>query len=171
MQEPNLSLDGWFQELVRDSVQATMGTIADEPTVGYISQILADFVHTDRIFRLRDPLGRRIDSVTEMVAEGDIRTHANSFEREREVHKHVGDFILFWSGVYPEFLRQLRLGKSLDLICDYTRQAKESYYLVSTFDYPPYDAQAPVFLKLSQEFEGYSASLRVLRDHLPQIAS
>ena len=109
----------------------------------------------------------RNDGSIEMVAEGDIRLNADSFEREREVHKHIGDFILFWSGIYPEFLRHLKLHFGCDLICDYTRQGRESYYVVSTFDHAPYDREANTFRKLSSRFEEYTFCLRQVRETIP----
>ncbi|HRJ27719.1 MAG TPA: hypothetical protein PLO61_09465 [Fimbriimonadaceae bacterium] len=170
MQPPQQPLGPWFQELIQESAQETLGPDAQPEAVRYLSRVLCDFLHTDQIFGLRDPLGRRLSSVTEMVAEGDIRTRAESFDRERQVHKHVGDYILFWSGVYPEFLRRLRWHDGLDLLCNYTEQAKQSYYVVSTFNHPPYDQEAPLFRELSDRFEGYSACLRGVRRALPPIS-
>jgi hypothetical protein len=95
-----------------------------------------------------------------MLAEGDVRLNADSFEREREVHKHIGDYILFWSGLNPHYLQRLKLDDGRELVCDYTRQGKQSYFVVSTFDYRPFDSEAPTFRKLSDGFEGLSAALR-----------
>lgn len=156
-----------FQEHVALSLDRTDGLLREPDVEAYMTDLLLTFLHTDRIFPIRDKNGRRLVSVAEMVAEGDVRINADSFEREREVHKHIGDFILFWSGVYPEFLRQLRLRFGQDLICDYVRQGRESYHLVSTFDHAPYDREANTFRKLSVRFEEYSYVLRLVRDTLP----
>ena len=43
--------------------------------------------------------GRRVWQVAERLVEGDVLLNATSFEREREVHKHIGDFTLFWTGL------------------------------------------------------------------------
>ena len=53
-------------------------------------------------------------------------------DRRRECHRHVGDFTLFWTGVYPEALPKLRAGTADDLI-DFPAQGKRSYYLASTY--------------------------------------
>lgn len=135
-----------------------------EPDItNYLVNLLVGFIHTDRLFSIKNADGAPIDSVAQMVVEGDIRQNADSFEREREVHRHIGDFILFWSALYPEFLRQLRLRHGADLITDFPRQAKESYRLVSTFDHAPFDQEAPTYRKLSNHFDEYSYCLKRVR--------
>jgi hypothetical protein len=98
-----------------------------------------------------------------MLVEADVRLNADSFDREREVHKHIGDFLLFWSGLYPEFLRKLKAPGSKDLFVDFDEQGKYSYHVVSTFDHDPYSAEAPIFRKLSAEFEQYKYGLSLVR--------
>lgn len=156
-----------FREHVNQSISRTEGLVAEPDVEDYMARLMLTFLHTDRIFAIRDKSGRRLASVAEMVAEGDIRLNADSFEREREVHKHIGDFILFWSGIYPEFLRQMKMHFGCDLICDYTRQGRESYYVVSTFDHAPYDREANTFRKLSTRFEEYAYCLRQVRETIP----
>lgn len=151
-----------FAPVVRQAMREELGSEQPTEVEAYLSGLMAKFAHTDRIFSLRDLDGKPILAVSEMLAEGDVRLNADSFERERQVHQHVGDFLLFWSGLYPEFLRQLKLRVGADLICDYRRQAKESYHVVSTFDYPPFDAEAPLFRRLSDEFEAYVHCLSVV---------
>lgn len=156
-----------FQELIHDSMAEELGR-SDEAVVElYLTQLLVEFLHTDKIFCVRDRFGRRLVTVSDMMGEADVLLNADSFERERQVHKHIGDFILFWSGVYPEFLRQLKLQLGSDLTFDYLKQGRESYYVVSTFEHAPYNLEAPVFRQLSEDFEAYSACLRFVRHHLP----
>ncbi len=71
----------------------------------------------------------------------------------REFHRHIGDFTLFWTGVYPEALRRLRSVLSKDHFIDYCEQGKRSYYIASTFEEENYQVEAPVLRRLSQEFE------------------
>ena len=63
-----------------------------------------------------------------MVAEAEA---ADDAERERECHRHVGDFTLFWTGVYPEALGQLRRTNSPDALINYQEQGRRSYYVAS----------------------------------------
>jgi hypothetical protein len=138
---------------------------------GYLAEMMVRFLHRDGLYEIRDAFGHRLESVTDMVAEGDVRLNANSFDREREVHRHIGDFLLFWSGVYPEFLKNLTAPTSKDAMLDPVRQGRFSYHLVSTFDHGDYARQAPVFRKLSEDFEGYRYGLSLVRDRFDGLAS
>ena len=71
----------------------------------------------------------------------------------REVHRHIGDFTLFWTGVYPEALKRLRSVMSKDHFIDYCEQGKRSYYIASTFGDAPFHDEAVVLRRLSDEFE------------------
>ncbi len=158
-----------FADHVRESVAGRRLAGCTE-IESYLTDLLVRFVHTDGVFAIRRE-GEPLNSVIEMLAEGDVRLNADSFERERQVHRHIGDYILFWSGVYPDFLRRLRVSGSNDLVCDYTRQGSHSYYVVSTFDYPPFGEEAPTFRRLSEEFEGYTAALADVAASLPIYAA
>jgi hypothetical protein len=129
----------------------------------YLSHLLVDFLHRDDIYALRDAAGHRLDAVVDMIAEGDIRLNANSFARERQVHKHIGDFLLFWSGVFPEFLRVLKRPGGKDSVVDVVRQGQMSYYVASTFEHDPFGVEAPVLRKLSEDFLGYQRGLSLVR--------
>lgn len=146
-------LSSSFQTVMMDSLRREYPEGSREEIADYLTMLLARFMRTDAIFAIRDSEGQQVTSIGEMMAEGDISLRADSFERERIVHRHIGDFLLFWSGVYPGFLRQLRLRSEAEWVRDYARQGRESYHLVSTFDYPPYDREAPLFRRLSKDFE------------------
>lgn len=148
-----------FWRLVDASITRHVTTHGDDDVKAYLAQLLTAFLHTDRIFSVRDADGRTVESVTDMVAEGDVRVRAESFERERAVHKHIGDFILFWQGVYPEYLRQIKVLDGRDLLCDYPRQGRESYRVVSQFAMPPYVEEARTCAKLSDGFDDYAFCL------------
>ncbi len=146
----------------------------DADVIGYITEVLTDFVHMDRLYKIRDAQGRRVEEVAEMLAEGDLLHRAQSVEREREVHRHIGNYTLFMTGVFPEFLHRLKTTKvviSPDALLDFIQVGKRSYRIVSEFTYGLYRPEAPLFRKLSENFElcvyglGYvRADLDRLRD-------
>lgn len=138
-----------------------------EDVEDYLSRLLVEFVSTDRVYSVKSRDGIRLSSIFEMLAEADIRLNADSFERERQVHKHIGDYILFWSGVNPHYLNLLKLDDGRHLHCDYASQGKQSYFVVSTFDHAPFSEEAPTFRKLSDAFEGLTATLARVRGELP----
>ena len=156
-----------FHELVHDAFLAQSCGRTGHDVEDYVTGLLFQFARTDHVFAIQDTEGRRLTSVYEMLAEGDVRLNADSFEREREVHKHIGDYILFWTGVNPDYLRRLKLDDGRDLVCDYALQGKQSYHVVSTFDYRPYDQEAETFRKLSDGFDDLTAALWRVRSRLP----
>jgi hypothetical protein len=91
-----------------------------------------------------------------MLAEGDLLYRAASVEREREVHRHIGNYTLFVAGLFPEFLRRLRTARavvSADALLDFVQTGKRSYRIVSEFTHGAYRPEAPLFRKLSENFE------------------
>lgn len=134
-----------FRGLTEHTFLAELG-IGDPRLVGYVADLLARFVPSDGVWAIRDGQGRRLTQVTAMVAEAE---GSDDQDRRRECHRHVGDFTLFWTGVYPEALESLRPGGSADQLIDYQQQGKRSYYLASTLE----GDEAPVLRRLSDEFE------------------
>ncbi|AIE85570.1 hypothetical protein [Fimbriimonas ginsengisoli] len=159
----------YFAETLHDSL-ARLGLDQSE-VERYLAEMLVRFIHQDGIYSIRDAYGARVESVAEMVAEGDVRLKADSFAREREVHRHIGDFLLFWSGVFPEFLPRMKSPTGMDALLDPIRQGQFSYYVASTFDHGDYAEDAPVFRRLSQEFEGYRIGLSLVRDRFEGFAA
>ncbi len=121
--------------------------IGDPRLVGYVSNLLAGFIKCDAFWSVRDGEGRRLKHVTAMVAEAESTADS---DHRRECHRHVGDFTLFWTGVYPEALSKLQGADSPDRLIHYQQQGKRSYYLASTLDG---GEEAPVLRRLSHEFE------------------
>ena len=81
----------------------------------------------------------------------------------REVHRHIGDFTLFWTGVYPEMVNRLRTALSRDHFIDYCEQGKRSYYIASTFEDDAYRDEVPVLRRLSEDFELCAYGLNQVR--------
>jgi hypothetical protein len=138
---------------------ATLG-VGDPPVIDYLSELLARFVHMDQLYRLRGS-GRRLEEVADMMLEAEGLPAAG--RTRREFFRHIGDFTLFWTGVYPEALERMRSRFTKDFFIDYTTQGKRSYYIASTFEEEPYHEEAPVLRRLSDDFELFSYGLRQVR--------
>ncbi|MBI3912186.1 MAG: hypothetical protein HY320_14810 [Armatimonadetes bacterium] len=154
-----------FEALVESTFTREVG-LHDMRVPRYIANLLVDFTHRDNLFRIRDARGRPIEEVAEMLADGDVALSATSFEREREVHKHIGDFTLFWTGVYPEMLRYFRAAARKDHLIDYVEQGRSSYRIAATFDYGPYAQEAPILRRLADEFERCIFGLNRVRSEM-----
>jgi hypothetical protein len=135
-----------FRGITEHTFMAELG-IGDPGIVGYVANLLARFVPSDAVWWIRDAQGRRLPQVTAMVAEAETATDAG---RRLECHRHVGDFTLFWTGLYPEALVKLQGRDSPDHLVNYQLQGKRSYYLASTLDDGD---EAPLLRRLSHEFE------------------
>ena len=139
-----------FAGLTEQTFLTTLG-VGDPPLIDYLSALLTRFIHMDALYRLCNAQGKRLEEIADMVLEAEAMPPAG--RTRREVHRHIGDVTLFWTGVYPEALRRLRSGLSKDSFIDYTEQGKRSYYIASTFADDPYQNEAPVLRRLSEEFE------------------
>lgn len=158
-----------FAALTEHAFQVELG-VADTRVIDYLVDLLMRFVRMDAIFRVRDTTGKRLEDVAEMLMEAEQR-QANP---QRDVYRHIGDFTLFWAGVYPEALAQLQATERRDHLIDYCEQGKRSYYIASTFDDEPYREEAPVLRRLSEEFELCTFGLNRVRkewEKLPKQAA
>jgi hypothetical protein len=139
-----------FAGLTEQTFLRTLG-IGDPNLIDYLSELLSRFIHTDAIYRVRNARGKRLEEVVDMVLEAEAIPAEG--RTRREVHRHIGDFALFWTGVYPEAVNRLRSALSKDHFVDYCTQGKRSYYIASTFEEDPFREEAPVLRRLSDEFE------------------
>jgi len=143
-------------------------SVRDPRVAGYVADLLTEFTHSDNLYRLCDAQGRRLDDVGEMLLESDPLGPQGSFERERAVRKHIGDYTLFMTGVFPQSVaaRRQRTFARLDHLLDFVRAGKESYAIVSSFDQFEYEEEAPVFRRLSESFELCVFGLNLVRQDL-----
>ena len=120
----------------------------------YVGDLLIDFVHVDNLYRIRNCRGKRLEEVGELLVESNPILAAPSFEREREVRKHIGDYTLFLTGMFPEYVATLpRRGLRLDCLIDYVKAGKESYRIVGAFDQFEHRQAARLFRRLAEQFE------------------
>ena len=134
-----------FRGLTEDTFLTELG-IGDPRLVGYVADLLARFVPSAGVWKIHDADGTRITRIAAMIAEAES---SSDQDRRGECHRHVGDFTLFWTGVYPEALPRLRQSHSADGLIDFQAQGKRSYYLASTLT----DEQSDVLRRLSDQFE------------------
>ncbi len=163
------SLRRLFSAVVETTFQVELG-VADTQLTDYLVEMLMRFVKTDAIYRVRDTTGRRLEEVAEMLMEAEER----EAKPRREIYRHIGDFTLFWAGVFPEALSRLQSADKKDYLIDYCQQGKRSYYLASQFDEEPYRDEAAVLRRLSLEFELCSFGLNRVRkewERLPASAA
>ena len=152
------ALRDMFAALTEHTFQVEIG-IADTRLTDYLTDMLLRFIRSDALYRFRNLLGERLEDLAGMLCEAEERQG----KPRREIYRHIGDFALFWAGVYPEALARLQATDSRDHLLDYFAQGKRSYMLASRFDDEPYQEEAPVLRRLSEEFELCSVGLSHVR--------
>jgi hypothetical protein len=153
------TLQRYFSGLAESIFESQLG-VADVALVDYISDLLIRFARIDAVHRVRSLSGRPMMEVAEMLFEANARVGT----ARRAVHRHIGDFTLFWAGVYPEALREMQSSRKKDHFIDYCTQGKRAYFIASTIDTDEeFDAPAAVLEQLSSQFEMCAYGLREVR--------
>src|ERR1700757_2663031 len=103
MQQPQSHpLESFFLQAVRNSYEGTLG-LNDPDVTSYVARLLCDFSRTDKLYKMRDEMGRPIAELEQMVTAADpVNGTAPSFDAERMLRKHMGDFALFGAVMNPE---------------------------------------------------------------------
>ena len=143
----------------------------EEPQLAtYVAAVLADFARTENLYRIRNAQGKRLEDVGEMLVESHPLLDAASFDREREVRKHVGDYTLFMTGLFTENVARIqqRRRPRLEAFVDFVQAGKESYAVVSSFNQFEYKEEAPLFRRLSDNFELCVVGLNLVKQDLEQ---
>jgi hypothetical protein len=168
MQTESHPLAPFFQQVVRNSYSGKLG-IHDATINNYIASLLCEFSESDKLYKVRDEQGKPIHALEEMVQASDpIHGTAASFDAERAVRKHIGDYALFVSGMYPESMDPYKRRLGQQSYDELVSVGKQSYYIVSQFDLEEYADEAPMFRKLSGWFDRCIYGLRLVREELTQ---
>jgi hypothetical protein len=163
-------LRDFFLDLVSRHYGQTL-ELRDPEVSCYVANILTDFCEDEQLHKIQNSQGKRLDDVGEMLLEADpVFGSAASFDRERQVRKHIGDYTLFFTGMFPESINRFRLRRNrLENFLDFVRAGKESYYIVSKFDCFEYAKVAPLFRKLSENFEECMVGLNMVKNDLQEM--
>jgi hypothetical protein len=113
-------------------------------------------------------MGRPIDELEELLTASDpVNGTAPSFDAERALRKHIGDYALFVAGMYPEAMgSNRRIRRHNPSLGELIHAGKESYFIVSQFNLFEYEQEAPLFARLSDRFERCILGLTLVREEL-----
>lgn len=157
-----------FHEVVAGCYHRHSG-IDDPELTSYIGDLLTDFTVTENLYRIRDSEGKPVKAIRDMVAASDpVFGPASSFDEEREVRRHIGDYALFATGMYPESMQLWRHTGDSSFV-EMVKTGKESYYIVSQFDLFEYRDEAPLFARLSGDFERCMHGLQHVREEIDRM--
>lgn len=139
----------------------------DPMLTGYVAGVLTEFTSTERMYPLHDHLDRPIRQLCVMLAASDpVHGRASSFDEERRLRKHIGDFALFSTGMYPDSTYQYAEGTSF---AELVATGKQSYYIVSQFDLFEYEREAGLFARLAEQFDTCRYGLTKVREELARM--
>src|SRR5271154_3546926 len=163
-------LQALFTELIHHHFDRDIG-LRDSEVQDYVASVLTEFCEVEQMLKIRNANQRPLDDVGEMLLEADpIYGPAPSFDRERQVRKHIGDYTLFLSCMFPESINHFRLRRQrLENFVEWVKAGKESYYIVSKFEHFEYAKVAPLFASLSRNFEGCVYGLNMVKNDLEEM--
>lgn len=144
----------------------------DQNVTSYVSNLLVDFTHSDQLYKIRNQENQPVDAVVDLLFESEVLLEAQSIDRERDVHQHIGDFTLFMAGLFPEYLRRLKTAGLIyhkDFLVDYMKTGKRSYGIVAQMSDGPPQEESPLFRKLSDNFELCVTGLGFVRSDLDRM--
>ncbi|MEM9369059.1 MAG: hypothetical protein AAGD07_23985 [Planctomycetota bacterium] len=151
------TLDRFLSGISEYIFQTKLG-VADVQMVGYVSDLMLRFVRVDSIHRMRRCDGQPATEVFQLLCEAERRIGL----AKREVHRHIGDFTLFWSGMYPESVRGNTSGTP-DSLLDYFHQGKRAYKIASTIEGGMDRPSCELLDRMSDQFELCAYGLREVR--------
>ena len=152
------AIERFFNGLSEYNFQSKLG-VADVQLIDYLSDMLLRSVRVDSLHRVRSNNGQPATEVFQMLSEAEQRIGL----ARREVHRHIGDFTLFWSGMYPESLRKTKPSTSPDAFIDYCRQGKRAYAIAAEIEGGEDRPSCQLLHRLSEQFELCAYGLREVR--------
>ncbi len=147
-----------FHELVRDCFRDVLPPSrgrGDGEIAAYVADMLTEFSSTDKLYPVVDEQGRPVREIEALLRAADpVHGTAPSFDAERRLRKHIGDYLLFSAGMAP------RNASTPERLRVMVRAGEESYWVVSQFNLFEYEREAPLFARLSASFEPCMFGLR-----------
>ncbi len=149
-----------FHDLVRECFRDALPKGSPEIAV-YVADMLTEFSSTDKLYPVVDERGRPVREIEKLLLASDpVHGTAASFDDERRMRKHIGDYLMFSAGMAPaNASTPERLGVMVSA-------GQESYWVVSQFNLFEYEREAALFARLSQVFEPCVHGLREVYSRL-----
>ncbi len=123
--------------------------VADPPLIDYLTEMINRFISTNNIYSVRGLRGERLTQVTDMLVEAEARQGL----AKRTLHRHIGDFTLFWTGLFPDVADRLRKENQKDSLVDFQSLGKRSYAAASQIPVAKEPTPSDLLERLSDEFE------------------
>lgn len=159
---PDHPLRRLFGGLVEQVFMTDIG-ICEPKLTDYLGELLSEFLHVDAIYGLHTVDGEIIREISRAEAEAYLGPEIAGTTRTRLVNRFIGDFTLFWTGVYPEFLRVR--GSGVNRLHEYVLQGRRSYGIASELSDAGSEPPSRLLRMLSEEFESCVHGLHLVREN------
>ncbi|MCA9106791.1 MAG: hypothetical protein R3B96_23560 [Pirellulaceae bacterium] len=151
-------LTRFFAGVTEYTFESQLG-VPDPELIDYVSTLLIRFLRNDQAVP-RSVVGKPLLELPEMVEEAGHRLG----EAQRKIHRQIGDFTLFWAGMFPESLRKTNRAGEHDQFSEYCLQGKLSYLAAARIE-PSVEPDVPndLLARLGERFELCAYGLREIR--------
>ena len=151
-------LERFFRGLTEHAFHGRLG-IVDPPLVDYVATLLVRFIRHDHLRVLPGAEPVPCDDVSHMLS---IAQHEPP-DVARDEYRHIGDYTLFWSGVYPEALQRFQRPSEPDHLLDYRAAGKQAYRLAAALEPEEAVETRHVLVLLSEEYDSCVVGLGEVR--------
>lgn len=153
-----MDLRGFFDRVIRASFHDL--ALDGDPAAPYLADLLTRFARSEQLHPRALTLPR-LESVVDMMLEIQAVWQADTpeFRPEHEVNvrRHIGDYTLFMTGIFPERVqREATTGY-------YIAQGKRAYRFVSEHARASSRGMSAPYRRLAERFESYSGALDYAR--------
>ena len=147
------SLFRLFSQLVARSFEDLQ--IGDEIIRAYVVDLLVRFARTDSLYQIRDPVGKRIETVVGLLIEADFRSKEMSSRESFRALRHTGDYALFMTGIFRSYV------ESHGYVDWYMQEGPRSYR--RAIQVAPTREDTDILERLWRDFEQVSGGLDYMR--------
>ena len=154
-----VELRRFFDRVIRASFHDL--ALDGDPAAPYLADLLTRFARTDNLHPrgLALPkLERVVDMMLEVQAAWEIDTPDFRPEHEVNVRRHIGDYTLFMTGIFPE-----RVQREVGTTAFYIVQGQRAYRFVSEHARASGRGALAPYRRLAERFESYAGALDYAR--------
>jgi hypothetical protein len=117
----------------------------------------------DRLRALEEMAGRPMSEIGTMLSRELDGADEERMAGDWSVHRYIGDYALFWAGLYPERLRSSTRATYRDRLGDFVTHGKRSYAIASELKKGEAEPDPALLRRLSGEFEACVHGLHLVR--------
>jgi hypothetical protein len=149
-----------IRDLFHQLTERGMGQLNfhDPDVIQYLTNLLTEFVHSEKTFRIQDTLEHRQENLLTALTQAGT---AISLSMRRDRYKELGDLTLFNLGLFPE---NLTYGHRLVSLNYYADTGRRSYTIVAEMASSP--GATTLYRKLSDQFQQCVRGLNWVKSYI-----